>query len=446
MLPKFKITQFKKLFLNNITTVNILTVGMLTLFVSGFGFVKEIIIADNFGLSELLDTFLIAILAPSIIYHIFLGSFNSVFIPNYVRSLKINNLSIGRFQSTSFLISIGVSLLFFILSLIFTDIFLEVFYKNHSEQYYDLIKKQFYCVAPCILFWGLSSIINGLLTIDNEFRYSTISAVFTPISIILLLIFFKEALGDLVLAIGTLSGSILGFIFVSIVAFKRNLIHLQKPDFVSSDIKLLFKQLPAKLSSGLLVGINPFIDQYFSAQLIAGSIGALNYGLKIPAFAIGIVGIAVGNVMLPYFSKQAVEDIVGTFIKLQSMLKKLIIFSIIITVLLFLFSTTIISLFFERGAFTNSDTRIVSKIQQMYFLQIPSYITGLIMVKFLTSINKNNFMVITSIISLVLNISLNYILIKQLGVYGLAFATSVVSLVNSVILYIYIYQLNKQYV
>ncbi|MBR9913761.1 MAG: virulence factor MviN [Algicola sp.] len=404
------------------------------------------VIADRFGLSELLDTFYIAILVPSLIYNVFLGSFKSVFIPNYVSTLKLNKLMIGRFQSTSFLVTIGVAMLFFLIAFLFTDVYLEVFFQGHTEHYYALIKKQFYFVAPCILFWGLSSIINGLLTIDGEFRFSSLSSIFTPITIIVCLLFFKEALGDIVLAVGTLLGSIFGFLFVLLVAIQRNLIHISKPDFVSSDVKTLFGQLPAKLSSSLLVGVNPFVDQYFSAQLVIGSIAALNYGIKIPAFAIGIVGIAVGNVMLPYFSKNAIEDKAQAFVKLQSMLKQLVIFSCALTVILFIFSPQIISLFFERNQFTSSDTEIVSQIQQMYLLQIPSYITGLMMNHFLTSINKNNFMVITSVISLVLNIILNYILIKHYGVYGLALATSLVSIVNSVILYIYIYYLKKQYV
>ncbi|MEY8848964.1 murein biosynthesis integral membrane protein MurJ [Psychroserpens sp. XS_ASV72] len=443
-----KSKRFNSLFkrLGGTTLTNIVTVGLLTLFVKGLGFGKEILIAENFGLSELLDTFYIAILVPSLIYNIFLGSFKSVFIPNYVSTLKLNSLIAGRFQSTSFLVTIGVAILFFILAFLFTDVYLEVFFKGHTEHYYSLVKKQFYYVAPCILFWGFSSIINGLLTIDNEFRYSSLSSAFTPLTIIVCLLFFKEELDDLVLAIGTLVGSILGFLFVGSVAIRRRLIQLHKPDFASSNIITLFKQLPAKLSASILVGINPFVDQYFSAQLAIGSIAALNYGEKIPAFAIGIVGIAVGNVMLPYFSKQAVEDITNTFNKLQSMLKQLIVFSLIITVILFIFSSSIISLFFERNAFTSSDTVIVSKIQQMYLLQIPFYITGVIMVKFLTSINKNNFMVLTSVISLVMNICLNYILIEHLGVYGLALATSIVSLINSVILYLYIYQLKKQHV
>ncbi len=445
MFSKFEFRAFISNIFKNATITNVIIVGVTTLIVSGLGFFKEIVVANTFGLSELLDTFYIAILVPSFISGVFLGSFNSVFIPNYVSELKTGK-SIGAFQSTSFLMTILVSLLFLIIAFLFTDVYLETFFKGHTQQYYDLIKVQFYYVAPCILFWGFSSLINGILTIDDEFTFSSLNTVFTPISIIICLVFFKEQLGTIVLAFGTLIGSFLSFLFILTVAIKRNIIHLHKPDFKSVNIKILFKQLPAKLSSSLLSGINPLVDQYFSAQLVIGSIAALNYGIKIPAFGISIIGAALGNVLLPYFSKNAIDNRQETFKKLTKILKYLIIVSSIVVVIGIFLSAPIISILFERNAFTSSDTVIVSKIQQMYLLQIPSYVTGLVMVKFLTSINKNNFMVLASIINLLLNIVLNYMLIKSMGVYGLALATSLVSIINSIILYVYISKLNKEYV
>nr|WP_279309201.1 lipid II flippase MurJ [Psychroserpens sp. SPM9] len=445
MFSKFNFKDFKSKILKNPLITNVITVGVTVLLVRCVGFFKEIVVADNFGLSELLDTFLIAVLIPTFINGVFLGSFKSVFIPNYVSELKTGK-NIGAFQSTSFIITIFVSIFFFLIAFLFTDVYLETFFSGHTQQYYDLIKIQFYYAAPSILFWGFSSLISGILTIDDEFTYSSISAVFLPLSIIVCLVFFKEALGDIVLAFGTLAGSITSFLFLLIVALKRNVIHIHKPDFASVNIKLLFRQLPAKLASSLLTGINPLVDQYFSAQLIIGSIAALNYGIKIPAFAIGIIGIALGNVLLPYFSKSAVENRKETFNKLKRILKYLILGSVVIMVILLLLSLPIISLVFERNAFTASDSVIVSKIQQMYLLQLPAYVTGLIMVKFLTAINKNNFMVLTSVVSLIMNFVLNFILIDAMGVYGLALSTSLVSIVNSVILYVYISHLNKLHV
>jgi len=422
---------------------NVILVGILTLLVRSVSFVKEIIVADQIGLSELLDTFYIALLIPGLISTVFMGAFKSVFIPNYVAETKRGN-NIGSFQSATFLITIGMSLFFMLIAVLLTDVYIENVFKGHTANYYGLIKVQFYYMLPCIIIWGISSIFNGLLTIDDEFKYSSVGMLFTPLTIILFLVFFRDELGEIVLALGTLIGSLLRLFMLFIVALNRKVIHLKKPDFYSSNIKEMFRQIPAKVSSGLLTGLNNIVDQYFAAQLVIGSIAALNYGIKIPMFIIGITTLALGKVLLPYFSKKAIEDKEKLFKELQKIIKILIFSSAIVAIILIVISTPIISIIFERNAFTSDDTVTVSKIQQMYLIQIPSYITGIIMVRFLTSINYNNFMVLAAIISLVLNIVLNYILISLMGVYGLALATSIVSIVNSLILYFYIIYLKNK--
>lgn len=430
---------------NSPVIINIVTVGIITLIVKGFGFYKEIVVAGSFGLSELLDTFFIAALLPGLISEVFLNSFNTVFVPNYIVEQK-TSMKISAFQTTSILITILASLFFIFISYLFTDVFLETFYSGHTEEYYKLVKLQFYFLMPCIMFWGLTSLLSGLLNIYNEFRFSSIYPVFTSVSMIICLVFFKEALGEAVLAIGMLVGSIAQFALLLIISWRKKIIKLGKPNIRSTNVILMLKQVPAKISSSFLSGVNPLVDQYFSAQLVIGSITALNYGLKITSFTIGIIGIAIGNVILPYFSKIFVANQKDTFNKLKLILRNLILTSLAIVFVIFIFSNPIISLLFERDAFTSADTIKVSKIQQMYALQIPAYISGLVMVKFLTSINKNSFMVFTSFLSLILNIIINYILIEKMGVYGLALATSIVSIINSIILYGYIVFLSKKYV
>lgn len=442
MLPKINLKQLFNQASKNATLTNILIVGALTLVVKGLGFFKEIIIADNFGLSELLDTFYIAILVPGFISNVFLGGFKSVFIPNYLIELKTGN-NIKSFQSTCFLITLVVALAFCLIAIGVTDIYLETFFSGHNDTYYQLIKDQFYLVLPCIVFWGLTSLINGLLNIDKEFTFSTINAIFIPICIIICIVFFKEDLGTQVLAMGTLIGTILSFIFLIVVALNRKILSLGTPDFKSVNIIILFKQLPAKLSSNILTGTNEVVDQYFAAQLIIGSIAALNYGVKIPMFAISIITMALGTVLLPYFTEKAIQNKTKSFEELNRILALLLISTTIVAIVLITISTPLISLIFERNAFTSEDTQVVSKIQQMYLIQIPVYIITIIMVRFLEAINKNGFMAFAALLCLCLNIVFNYILVERMGVYGLALSTSLVAILNSIFLYLYIRHLKK---
>ncbi len=392
---------------------NVITVGLVSLVIKALGFYKELVIAENFGLSELLDTFLIAVLVPGFISTVFLNSYNNVFIPNYISELKQNG-NIKAFQTTSFLITITIGLFFVLISYLFTDVYLEIFFKGHTAAYYSLVKLQLHYLLPCLIFWAMSSLLTGLLNIDNEFFYASFSNLFTTLSIIICLIFFKEVLKEKVLAVGMLIGSFLDFIYLLIISLRRKIIHLGKPDFYSNNILLLLKQVPAKVSSSLLNGLNPIVDQYFSAQLIIGSIAALSYGTKIPDVVIGLIAIALGNVLLPYFSKQAVEDYKKTYQLLLKILKYSFVACGILAIALILLSQPIVSIIFERNAFTPENTEIVYRVQQMYILQIPFYVMGMVMNRYLTAINKNNFLVVTSTISLILNIVLNYFLIRTI--------------------------------
>ena len=131
-------------------------------------------------------------------------------------------------------------------------------------------------------------------------------------------------------------------------------------------------------------------------------------------------------------------------LNLKQILKFILIGSSFVAAVLIVLSSPLITLIFERNAFTSDDTVIVSGIQQLYLIQIPAYIITIVMVRFLESINKNRFMVLAAVICLILNITFNYFLIQYIGIYGLALATSAVAIINSLILYSYINYLNKQ--
>jgi len=107
-------------------------------------------------------------------------------------------------------------------------------------------------------------------------------------------------------------------------------------------------------------------------------------------------------------------------------------------------SDWIVELWLERGEFTHDDTLKVSAIQQILLISVPFNLCTLIMVKFLTSINKNNFMAWISLANLVINIVLNIILVKYYEVYGLVLSTTLVLILGSLFYFSYTYKLYKK--
>lgn len=243
------------------------------------------------------------------------------------------------------------------------------------------------------------------------------------------------------MALGTLIGSCINMVYLILLCSRKGLLKVKFKSEKTKNITQMIKQIPAKISSALINGLNEPVDKYFSAQMAIGSVAALNFANKLPAFAIGIFAIAIGNVVLPHFSSLAVKSHSLALLELKKMTTIVFLAGAVIATVMFATSESLISFLFERNEFGSSDTQFVFPIQQMFVLQIPFYAVGVIFNKFLTSINKNNFLVISSLISLILNIVLNSVLINSMGVSGLALATSLVSFTNTAVLFVYISRL-----
>lgn len=415
-------------------------VATITLLIKIVAFYKETIIAGAFGLNEVIDTFIIASLIPSFINSVFITSLTNLFIPNYISELK-NEGNKSSFQSVVFLITISISFVSIIITYLSIDLFLDIVYPNQPEENYVLVKNQFYIILPCLFFWGIESVLIGLLEVDNRFFISTIVGLFPILTMILFLFHLSDKLGAMVLAYGTLAGTVIGFLFLIVFSIKNKTISLGKPKLNNNSMSMI-KQLPPKISSSFLSVMNNFIDQFFAGQLVIGSLAALSYANRIPAFGVTIVIMSLGNVLLPHFSRLANENLKMTYLYLFKILKWTFGIVLIATIFGVLLSDWVVELWLERDLFTHADTIKVSSIQKILLLNVPFYLCTLIIVKFLTSINKNNFMAWISLFNLIVNIVLNILLIKHYGVFGLAISTSLVLIISSCFYFGYTY---KQY-
>jgi len=426
--------------LKNPVIKSMMIVAVITFLVKGLAFYKETIIAGTFGLNEVIDAFIIASLIPTLINSVFISSLNNLFIPNYITELK-NKGNKSSFQSVVFLMVIGISVISMIISYFSIDIFLDFIYKNNPDANYQLVKDQFYVLLPCVFIWGIGSVLSGLLEIDNRFLISTVVGFLPIITMIFFLFYLTDTLGSMVLAYGALASSIISFLFILIFVLKYNIFSLGKP-ILNANSRLMIQQLPPKISSGFLSEMNIIVDKFFAGQLVVGSLAALDYANRLPAFGVAIVIMSLGNVLLPHFSRLVNEDLKSAYQYLFKILK-LVFIGVLVAVLIGVFlSDWIVELWLERDQFTHEDTIKVSAIQQILFLNVPFYLCTLIIVKFLTSINKNSFMAWISLANLAINIILNTILIKYYGVYGLALSTSLVFIISSCFYFGYTY---KQY-
>jgi putative peptidoglycan lipid II flippase len=81
---------------------------------------------------------------------------------------------------------------------------------------------------------------------------------------------------------------------------------------------------------------------------------------------------------------------------------------------------------FERGAFGPNDTQRVAEVLRFAAFQIPFYILGTVAARVAVSLQAARLMLVISFSALVLNAALNWLLMRHLGVAGIALSTVIV--------------------
>jgi putative peptidoglycan lipid II flippase len=204
---------------------------------------------------------------------------------------------------------------------------------------------------------------------------------------------------------------------------------------LDSEVRSVLQQYAPMLAGSFLMCSTTVVDQAMAAMLPSGSVAALSYGYKIVGLIVAIGATALTTAALPYFSHMATEqDWAGCRHTLTRYTALVLGITMPLMLALIAFSHPLIRLVFQRGAFNALDTDLVSRVQQCYFIQIPFYMCGMLFVRFLSSIRRNDVLMYGSAISLTLDVSLNFILMRKMGIAGIALSTSLVLFVSFVYL------------
>lgn len=408
---------------------SIFNVALVVVGVKFLGLIKEILIAKDFGMTNLLDAFYILILIPSFFKNVFIEAFKAVFIPNLV-TVKDKNI----LKNNLFFLTVLLSVILIVLM----ALIIEPLNNYYTEKYPEGIKSEVsqfqYLFLILIPVWSFSALFSGFLDVKKKFVISAICPIISSLVFISASFLYRPSIKILVYA--TIIGSFLEMFFL--LAFNKLSFNVRKINFVDSETRVIITQFLPKLLSGLVIGLNPVIDQVFTTRLSGGSVSTLNYGSKFPLLVISVLTIAIGNVLLPYFAEIKKFEKTKIFRILNNKIKMIFLISSLSVIFFLFFGDTLISLVFERGSFTSENVDNVNLVLKMFSFQIPFYLMDIILVRFLTANNLNKFNIISSLISVFVNVLCNYLFLEKYGVSGIALSTSIVILCSFLVKYFYI--------
>lgn len=410
---------------------------ILTIVSKIFGFVRESVMAAYIGAGDLKSIYTTASTIPSILTTVVSNGIVSGYIPifNKVESEE-GNVKANEFTSNIINILMIYACIIFLIVFIFAGPISKALSPDLKGESLNLAKNYTRIIIISIFALLYASIIRGYLNLKGNFVDPALIGVILNLFIILATILTGILNNLYILIVGSLIAYVFQYIRFPLVAKKLGFKYKRKLDFSDKYVKLLIAMIIPIIISSAADQVSLIIDNSMASSFFGiTSISKIFYAKTMLDFIMSVVTLSVVTVTFPDIAKLGqAGDIVG----MKNKVGKSIVFSMILvipaTLGMMSLSNPIIKLAFERSAFTSSDTKIVASLLMSY----APYIIFASLIKILAngfySVGDSKTPLIIILIQQVVNIMMNIILSKAFGLDGLAYATSVSTLVSSILL------------
>jgi len=413
------------------------------------GFLRELVTAAYYGTGKGMDLFVIAFTIPTFFRH-FLGEdvVERAFMPPFKKLISQQKYSAGwQLLSSCLNIMILALIVFMMICYLIAPLLVRAIAPGLEEQLFPQAIKMTYWILPFMVLIGLASFVGGILNFFEMNKIYSLAPAFMSVGVMIGIYFFKSTLGIYALAAGFLLGGFLEFIvqvpFLLVKKIKQQTEAKYYPtiQLKEQEFRKVSKESGFILLKSLLDKSVEIVGRILASFLISGSIASLWFSQRLIQLPLAIIGLAISRSLIPYLTEKKAltqEDDFINGIKLGISMN----FALILpTITLFIvMGQPIISIVYQRGSFDAESTSLTS----IAFIWYAVGLLGLSLNAFFSRIfsiyQKNKMPFYVSIATSILNIILNFILVKTaLKHGGIALASSIAFSVNSIILFIYLY-------
>jgi putative peptidoglycan lipid II flippase len=417
----------------------ILTVGGYTLLSRVTGFIRDIMLAAIIGAGPVADAFFVAFRLPNHFRAIFAeGAFNAAFIPAYARVRTQGGTEAARlFGDRIFTLLLASQIVLLALALLFTPRAIDLLAPgfSHQPQQFLLAVGLTRITFPYLLLITLVTLWSGILNALNRFAAAAAAPILLNVAMMATLAFapiFGSA--GYAAAWGVLISGVLQAILVGGATWRAGVLpsfHALRWD---DDVRRFFNALiPATIgSAGTQLAL--FADTIIGSFLSAGALSALYYADRIDQLPIGVIGIAVGTVLVPEMThKIAAGDHDGARSAQNRAIEFALLLALPCVIAFLVVPDLIMKGLFMRGAFTADDAHAAAMTLVAYTIGlVPFVLIRSVVAPFLAR-GDTATPVKAALTGTAVNIVFKIALMGPLAQVGLALATSIGAWINFVL-------------
>ncbi|KWV59515.1 multidrug transporter MurJ [Bradyrhizobium macuxiense] len=414
----------------------IFTVGGYTLLSRLTGFARDIMLAAILGAGPVADAFFVALRLPNHFRAIFAeGAFNAAFVPAYAHVHGERGEASARlFADRIFTLLFASQVVLLVVAMLFMPQAMSIL----APGFTDDIEQRKLAIAltritfPYLLLITLVTLYGGMLNVMHRFASAAAAPIFLNLAMMMTLAlaaFFPSA--GHAAAWGVLISGFLQFLLLAGDLARHGGLPRFAPLKLDEDVRAFFRALgPATLGSmGTQVAL--FADTIIATFLPAGALSALYYADRLNQLPIGVIGIAIGTVLLPEMSRRlTADDHAGAKAAQRRAFDFTLLFSVPFVAAFLTVADPIMRAMFARGAFSKADAATAGATLAAYAVGLIPFVMIRSAVATFYARKDTATPVKAALTGVAVNVALKVALVGSLAQVGLAFATAIGAWIN----------------
>lgn len=401
------------------------------------GFVRETVIAREYGATYLTDAYNAAYTIPYFLQMVLGMALVTSIVPVVTKYLMDGDeREAWKIASITLNWTVLMMAVFAVIGMLGSRAIVNLITPGFTQDTADLTTYLTMIMFPSVVFMGAGMLITGILNARKYFAVAAFAPGLSNLIIILAVLFFGRY-GIGYLAFGTLI-SMAGALIIQLPALRKaGFRYSWQWDIKHPEVRSIFANLLPIFLGTAVNQIYLAINRYFASGLSEGSISALNYAGKLMNLPMGIFVLAVSSAIFPILSEHAVKDnrqALGQ--TLSRGLKMVLLVTLPAAAGLMFLNVPIVKLLFERGAFNAAATQMTADALFYFSIGMFAMAVNMVLTRAYYAVRDVRTPLYIGFTSIIVNIIFSKLLISSLGHSGLALANTIAAIFSASAMYI----------
>ena len=414
-------------------------VASITLLSRVLGFVRDVLIAAVLGTSAVADAFFVAFRVPNMFRRLFAeGAFDAAFIPLFAKRLHAEGPPAAQAFAGQALAGLTLVLVVFTvlaeIAMPWLMLLLAPGFASDAAKF-DLAVMLARIALPYLVFMSLVALYSGVLNAFGRFAIAALAPTLLNVVLIIVLlalVAFRsgQTTAGIALAWAITASGVLQVIVVSLAAARIGMrVPIERPHLTPDMRRLMTLSAPGVIAGGmaqLTMVISTII-----ATLQDRVVSWLYYVDRIFQLPLGVIGVAIGVVLLPDLShKLRSGDHDAVLASENRALEFALLLTMPAAIALFIASGPIMCVLFERGAFTAVDTQATAAMLSALALGLPAFVMIKVLHPSYFAREDTKTPMIYAGVAMASTVILSFVLFLAVGATGIAIASMLSGWIN----------------